>query len=42
MRGGPTTGAVIEYASMDDLTARIHRSAGRLSAISLGNTVSAQ
>ncbi|KAJ8622832.1 hypothetical protein MRB53_031361 [Persea americana] len=38
VRGGPTTGAVIEYASMDDLTARIHRSTGRLSAISLGNT----
>lgn len=38
LKGGPTTGAMIVYASMDDLTATIHKSTGRLSAISLGNT----
>ncbi|GMP75761.1 hypothetical protein CsSME_00032736 [Camellia sinensis var. sinensis] len=40
VRGGPTIGAYVEYASMEDGTATIHRSSGRLSAVSPGNTVS--
>ncbi|XP_059670096.1 nuclear pore complex protein GP210 isoform X2 [Cornus florida] len=38
MRGGPTIGAHVVFASMDDSTATIHKSSGRLSAVSLGNT----
>ncbi|KAF7130117.1 hypothetical protein RHSIM_Rhsim10G0015700 [Rhododendron simsii] len=38
VRGGPTIGAHVEYASMDDGTATIHKSSGRLSAVSPGNT----
>lgn len=38
VRGGPTIGAYVEYASMEDGTATIHRSSGRLSAVSPGNT----
>ncbi|KAA8548147.1 hypothetical protein F0562_004591 [Nyssa sinensis] len=38
VRGGPTIGSYVEYASMDDRTATIHKSLGRLSAVSPGNT----
>uniref|UniRef100_A0A5B7BTW7 BIG2 domain-containing protein n=1 Tax=Davidia involucrata TaxID=16924 RepID=A0A5B7BTW7_DAVIN len=38
VRGGPTIGSYVEYASMDDMTATIDKSLGRLSAISPGNT----
>ncbi|KAL7213703.1 hypothetical protein ACSBR2_016266 [Camellia fascicularis] len=38
VRGGPTIGAYVEYASMEDGTATIHRSSGRLSAVSPRNT----
>ncbi|GMP29371.1 hypothetical protein CsSME_00004505 [Camellia sinensis var. sinensis] len=38
VRGGPTIGAYVEYASIEDGTATIHRSSGRLSAVSPGNT----
>ena len=39
MKGGPTIGSYVEYTSMDDDTATIHKSSGRLSAVSPGNTV---
>ncbi|XP_068664790.1 nuclear pore complex protein GP210 isoform X3 [Aristolochia californica] len=38
VRGGPMIGAVVEYVSMDDEIAKVHRSSGRLSAVSEGNT----
>ena len=40
VRGGSTINAHVEYASMDDGTAKIHRSTGQLTAASLGNIVS--
>lgn len=36
--GGPKIGSRVEYASMDDQTAGIHKLSGRLSAISPGNS----
>lgn len=39
MKGGPTFGSYVEYATMDDVIASIHKSTGRLSAVSPGNTV---
>ncbi|PSS30358.1 Nuclear pore complex protein [Actinidia chinensis var. chinensis] len=38
VKGGPTIGSYVEYTSMDDDTATIHKSSGRLSAVSPGNT----
>ncbi|KAK9272744.1 hypothetical protein L1049_003121 [Liquidambar formosana] len=38
VKGGPTFGVFIEYASMDDGTATVDKSSGQLSAISPGNT----
>ncbi|CAK9176162.1 unnamed protein product [Ilex paraguariensis] len=38
VRGGPTIGAHVEYASMDDESAKMNKSSGLLSAISPGNT----
>ncbi|OVA20622.1 Bacterial Ig-like [Macleaya cordata] len=38
LKGGPRSGVSVEYATLDDRTATIHRSSGRLSAISPGNT----
>lgn len=38
VEGGPTIGGGVEYESLDDETAIIHRSLGRLSAIAPGNT----
>lgn len=38
VRGGPTIGSHVEYASMDDGTATINKSSGRLSAVAPGNT----
>ncbi|KAG9446505.1 hypothetical protein H6P81_012633 [Aristolochia fimbriata] len=38
VRGGPMIGAVVEYVSMDDEIAQVHRSSGRLFAVSSGNT----
>lgn len=38
VRGGPTFGSHVEYYSVDDETAKVHKSLGRLSAISPGNT----
>ncbi|KAL2529004.1 Nuclear pore complex protein [Forsythia ovata] len=38
VKGGPKIGSYVEYASMNDETAKIHESSGLLSAISLGNT----
>ncbi|KAL5718155.1 hypothetical protein ACHQM5_011091 [Ranunculus cassubicifolius] len=38
LEGGPTIGGFIEYASMDDSTVNVHKSSGRLSAVSAGNT----
>ncbi|XAR51910.1 hypothetical protein NMG60_11006706 [Bertholletia excelsa] len=37
VRGGPTIGAYVEYAIMDDGTATIHRFSGQLYAVSPGN-----
>lgn len=39
MKGGPTVGVYVEYMSMNEEIATMHRSSGRLSAISPGNTV---
>lgn len=39
MKGGPTLGVHVEYAINDDKIASIDRYSGRLSAISVGNTV---
>ncbi|CAA2987605.1 nuclear pore complex GP210 [Olea europaea subsp. europaea] len=38
VKGGPKIGSYVEYASMNDETAKVHKSSGLLSAISLGNT----
>ncbi|KAL3526095.1 hypothetical protein ACH5RR_014467 [Cinchona calisaya] len=38
VRGGPTFGTFVKYASMADETARFQKSLGRISAISPGNT----
>ncbi|KAL5860539.1 hypothetical protein ACOSQ4_001835 [Xanthoceras sorbifolium] len=38
LKGGPTIGIYVEYASMDDEIATIHKSSGQLFAISPGNT----
>ncbi|KAF8399768.1 hypothetical protein HHK36_015638 [Tetracentron sinense] len=38
VKGGPTIGVFVEYVSLNDGTATIHKSSGRLSAISPGNT----
>lgn len=38
VRGGPSFGSRVEYSSMDDEIANVHTTAGRLSAISPGNT----
>ncbi|EXC20346.1 hypothetical protein L484_020567 [Morus notabilis] len=38
VEGGPTISVYVEYASKDDSIATIHKSSGRLSAISHGNT----
>ncbi|KAF9590251.1 hypothetical protein IFM89_032029 [Coptis chinensis] len=38
LKGGPTVGVYLEYATMDNGTANIHKFSGRLSAISPGNT----
>ncbi|KAK3032070.1 hypothetical protein RJ639_036284 [Escallonia herrerae] len=38
LKGGPTVGAYVEYASMDDEISTVQKSSGRLSAISPGNT----
>lgn len=38
VKGGPTVGSYVEFASMDDETAIIHKSLGRLNAIAPGNT----
>ncbi|CAI9763181.1 unnamed protein product [Fraxinus pennsylvanica] len=38
VKGGPKIGSYIEYASMNDETAKINKSSGLLSAMSLGNT----
>ncbi|PIN01198.1 Nuclear pore complex, gp210 component [Handroanthus impetiginosus] len=38
IRGGPKIGSHIQYASMDDQTAKIDKFSGRLSAISPGNS----
>ncbi|KAI3474918.1 hypothetical protein Pfo_030229 [Paulownia fortunei] len=38
VRGGPKVGSHVQYASMDDQTAKIHKFSGRLSAISPGNS----
>lgn len=38
VRGGPTTGFFIEYESLDNETATVHKSSGQLTAISPGNT----
>ncbi|KAG8634965.1 hypothetical protein MANES_17G112100v8 [Manihot esculenta] len=38
VKGGPTIGVNVEYASLDDRIATIDRSSGQLSAISPGNT----
>lgn len=38
VEGGPTIGGYVEYESLDDETAIIHKSFGRLSAIAPGNT----
>lgn len=38
MKGGPTVGVYIQYASMDDGIATVDKSSGRLCAISPGNT----
>ncbi|KAF5204727.1 Nuclear pore membrane glycoprotein [Thalictrum thalictroides] len=39
IQGGPTVGVLLEYASMDEKTAKVHKSSGLLSAISPGATV---
>ncbi|KAL0919081.1 hypothetical protein M5K25_011150 [Dendrobium thyrsiflorum] len=36
-KGGPITGGFMEYASMDEATAVVQASSGKLSAISIGN-----
>ncbi|KAK3033069.1 hypothetical protein RJ639_035695 [Escallonia herrerae] len=38
LKGGPTVGAYVEYASMDDEISTIQKSSGRLLAIAPGNT----
>lgn len=38
VRGGPKIGSHVQYSSLDDQTAQIHKFSGRLSAISLGNS----
>ncbi|GAV68566.1 RRM_1 domain-containing protein/Big_2 domain-containing protein [Cephalotus follicularis] len=38
VKGGPTVGVFVQYSSMDNQTATVHRSSGQLSAISPGNT----
>ncbi|CAB4305668.1 unnamed protein product [Prunus armeniaca] len=38
VKGGPTVGVYVEYMSMNEEIATMHRSSGRLSAISPGNT----
>ncbi|KAH6830507.1 embryo defective 3012 [Perilla frutescens var. hirtella] len=38
VRGGPKIGSHIQYSSMDDQTAQIHKFSGRLLAISSGNS----
>ncbi|XP_007031576.2 PREDICTED: nuclear pore complex protein GP210 [Theobroma cacao] len=38
MKGGPTIGAFVEYTSIDDGIAKVHKTSGRLTATSPGNT----
>ncbi|PIA51702.1 hypothetical protein AQUCO_01100520v1 [Aquilegia coerulea] len=38
IQGGPTVGMFLEYASMDERTAEVHKSSGLLSAVSPGTT----
>ncbi|KAK0591220.1 hypothetical protein LWI29_037217 [Acer saccharum] len=38
LKGGPTIGIYVEYASMEDKIATVHKSSGQLFAISPGNT----
>ncbi|XP_030530756.1 nuclear pore complex protein GP210 isoform X1 [Rhodamnia argentea] len=38
VRGGPKVGVLIEYSSLEDGIAIVHRTSGRLSAVSPGNT----
>ncbi|KAJ4729295.1 nuclear pore complex protein [Melia azedarach] len=38
LKGGPTIGVYVDYTSMDDEIATVHRSSGQLFAISPGNT----
>ncbi|KAK6256416.1 hypothetical protein SCA6_017721 [Theobroma cacao] len=38
MKGGPTIGAFVEYTSIDDGIATVHKTSGRLTATSPGNT----
>lgn len=38
VRGGPKIGSHVQYSSMDDQTAQIHKFSGKLSAISSGNS----
>ncbi|KAG8384867.1 hypothetical protein BUALT_Bualt04G0163000 [Buddleja alternifolia] len=38
VRGGPQIGSRVQYESMDDRTAKIHKFSGRLSAFSAGNS----
>ncbi|KAM0958021.1 hypothetical protein EV1_023125 [Malus domestica] len=38
VKGGPTVGVYVEYMSLDDEIVAMHRSSGRLSAMSPGNT----
>ncbi|OMO59291.1 Bacterial Ig-like, group 2 [Corchorus capsularis] len=38
MKGGPTFGAFVEYTSIDDAIANVHKTSGRLTANSPGNT----
>ncbi|XP_052195537.1 nuclear pore complex protein GP210 isoform X2 [Diospyros lotus] len=38
VKGGPTIGSYVEYACMNDKTATVHKSSGKLSAVSPGNT----
>lgn len=40
VKGGPTVGVHIVYASSDETIATVHQSSGRLFGIVLGNTVS--
>ncbi|XP_077228958.1 embryo defective 3012 isoform X2 [Tasmannia lanceolata] len=38
VEGGPRIGVVVEYGTVDNMIATIHRSSGKLSAVSTGNT----